>query len=159
MPTLMRWLCSVVLVLSVNACQAPPAGPPKVHALTNLSSQQQITLPTGEKALIVEEYFIVENPPRQQQEFLRLIQQYNQQTVSTAKIKQQLSLLRFFYRASEQLPVNYQEKNQGYFDKERIENHADDLLMIVKYQQDAIEPRYEFAMNKPAFKELFGSSK
>jgi hypothetical protein len=159
MQKMIRMLLSALVVLSMAACKAPPAGPPQIHALPKLTSVQKITLPSGQAASIVEEYFIVENPPHEQQAFLRLIQQYNQQTVSAAKIKQQLTLLRLFYRATEKLQASYQEKNQGYFDKERIENHGDDLLMIVKYQQDALEARYEFETDKAAFKEVFGPQK
>ncbi len=152
-------LLSVFFVVSMAACDAPSVGPPKIYAFPQLTSQQKISLPSGQAVSIVEEYFIVDNPPHDQQEFLRLIQQYNQQMVSAAKIKQQLTLLRLFYRATEQLSPHYQEKNQGYFDKERIDNHGDDLLMIVKYQQDALDARYEFETDKTAFKEVFGPQK
>ncbi len=61
-----------------------------------------------------------------------------------------------FYRESPDLPRNYKEENRGYFDKEYIGNHADDLVLIVKIIKGEPEPRYEFETFRPVFKALFG---
>ena len=144
-------------MLLLSACKPTPPAPPHIFALNTLQDTQTIQLPSGQTAQLKEEYFVIENPPSDKQAFLRLVQQYNAQTVSAEKLGQQFALLRMFYRANEKLNRQYKEDRRGYFDKEQIGNHVDDLLLVVKFRQDSKEVEYLFETTRPAYQALFGA--
>ena len=152
---LTSWKLAALLLLA--ACSAKlDSGPPQIHPLPALSVINASSLPSGEKVTIKDEVFIISNPPRTQEKFIELVKQYNNATISKEMLAQHYGLIRMFYRESPDLPRNYKEENRGYFDKEYIGNHADDLVLIVKIIKGEPEPRYEFESFRPVFKELFG---
>lgn len=125
------------------AC-SKPAGPPQVHALPELTSNASTRLPSGQSVPTRDEYFVVSNAPTSRAAFLALVKAYNAKTVTPAMLQQHYAHFRMFYRESRDLPRDYKEANRGYFDKEFIGKHVDDLVLVVKWIDYGKEEVFEF---------------
>jgi hypothetical protein len=128
-------------LLLLTACKKPPA---EVFPLTGLTSLETVTTETGEPYQIKSEYFVVANPPKDRSALKAFLEQYNQKTLSQDEIDRYAATFRVFLRETDFTPRNYAESNKGYFEHDRIEDHARDTLAQVKWTKGSATAEYTF---------------
>lgn len=126
--------------------QAEPA--PSFHPLVDLAYERSGKNYSGESYQVRTEYIVIANPPKERQVLQALVDAYNEKTLSQNELEKWTTYKRWFYRESSNLPRDYKESG-GYFDKDRIEHHGDDMLVIVTWGAFGKERTYEFSEDMP----------
>jgi hypothetical protein len=103
---------------------------------------------SGEPYRIRTEYIVIANPPEDREALQKLVDEYNQNTLSDEELSKWSGYQRWFYKESSSMPRDYKESG-GYFDKDRIDHHGDDLLVIVTWHGFGKERTYDFQKAMP----------
>jgi hypothetical protein len=126
-----------------------PKPEPSFHLLSNLTYEDNGVDSYGRPYRFRLEYVVITNPPEDKQALQVLVDKYNQETLSHEDLSKKTGYQRWFYRESSSLPRTYKELDLGYFDSDRIEDHVDDLLLIVKWKNSGKERTYDFQKAMP----------
>jgi hypothetical protein len=116
-------------ILFIHGCQADA---PEVFPLSELATDVRGVTPSGVAYKIRREYFVVAHPPSDRGEIRRLVDAYLASQPSIDVDVSYAAIIRNFYRETARTPRDYKEANGGYFDRDRIEDHAEDILVVVK---------------------------
>jgi hypothetical protein len=125
----------------LTACRG---GTIEVHPLKDLTHVRESSTYGGEKRNAIVKYFVVSNMPAERDTVKKVVQDYNSKTLSDSDHKKYGVRLRFFYKETRKTPRDYQEKDKGFFGWDRIEDHSDDLVVIVKWKEHGEVEEYEF---------------
>ena len=131
----------VLTMLLVPSCKKSP---PEVFPLKRLTSVEKGTTAQGDTYEIKTEYFVVANPPREQVALKAVLDTYNAKTLSQAEIDAYAATFRVFFRETKSTPRDYAESNEGYFAHDRIDDHARDTLVRVKWTKGSTDGEYTF---------------
>ncbi len=131
----------VLPMVLLSSCKKQP---PEVFPLRNLTSIETGTTASGEPYRIKNEYFVIANPPKDRVELKSVIEKYNGKTLSQDEIDQYAATFRVFFRETDFTPRNYAESDKGYFERDRIESHAQDALAQVKWTKGSGDAEYKF---------------
>lgn len=96
------------------------------------------------------EYFVVTNPPQGEPEIRALIGAYVHSELAADQHQGYTMTDRFFYRETASTPRDYVESVKGYFDHDRIEYHADDLLVAVRWRRGSDDLEFHFPLPRPS---------
>jgi len=132
------------LLLSTNSV-AGDCSPPGIEvfprpALTTVTPGSY----QGRSYNIKTERLVVANPPRTEQAIREVIGAYIQCEWATDQHEKYTMIVRFFYRETEATPRDYVESVKSYFDHDRIEYHAGDLLVAVRWRRGSDDLEYHF---------------
>ena len=116
----------------------------EVFPLSSLTSIETQTTDSGEPYRIKNEYFVVANPPKDRAELKSVIEQYNEKTLSQDELDKYSAIFRVFFRETEFTPRDYSESNKGYFEHDRIDSHAKDALVQVRWTKGSRTGDYTF---------------
>jgi len=108
------------------------ADSPEVFPLTALTRVASGVTPTGVEYRTRKEYFVVANPPTDQDDVARLVEDYLAERHMRHDQTSYTAIIWSFYKETDYTPRDYVESDRGYFDKDRIEYHARDILVVVK---------------------------
>ena len=122
------WLV-VGTILFPAGCEA---GAPEVFPLWDLANDLTGVTPSGIPYKMRREYFVVAHPPDDRDEIRRLIDAYLANRPSIDADESYTVIIRNFYKETADTPRDYKESDDGYFDHDRIEDHAGDILVVVK---------------------------
>jgi len=100
----------------------------------------------GKSYNVKSEYFVVTNPPRTEPEIRAVIGTYTQSKLAADQQEGYTMTVRFYYRETKSTPRDYVESVKGYFDHDRIEYHADDLLVAVRWRRGSDHLEYHFPL-------------
>lgn len=149
-----RWLTLLVLLSALGLCfcfykKNRPEPAPSFHPLPDFAYEYKGLAPNGEPYQLRRERIVIANPPTDRKTLQVLVDAYNQQTLSKEVLSKWSVYDRWFYKESRRFPRNYKEKDLGFFDADRIEDHNEDLVLIVSWQDFGKERTYEFEDDAP----------
>lgn len=98
----------------------------------------------GEPYSIKTAYFVVANPPQGDSAIRVFAGRYARAVLSADKAREHTTVFLFFYRETAFTPRNYAESSQGYFAHDRIEDHARDLLVVVRWTRGEEDLEFEY---------------
>lgn len=128
-----RRLLSVIamagLLLLTGACT--PAEP-EVFALPHLTAMTRGTTAAGQRYSISTQHYVIAHAPDDRARITALVARYLDATAPPDELAKHTAVVRLFYRETRFTPRDYAESSNGYFDHDRIEDHARDLLLMVK---------------------------
>ncbi len=136
-----RVIIVFIVSLLILSCKEPPT---EVFPLKSLSFVETGTTSYGKSYTIKREYFVVANAPKENSDLKFVIKQYNSHTLTKEEIEKYSVFIRWFYKETDFTPRNYIESNKGYFNHDRIDFHAKDLLLGVKWTNDGMPEEYLF---------------
>jgi len=122
---------NLFFLLTVFSCQTPE---PKIYKLDYLSysnnNQNMDSVEYSKK----KDYYIVSGYPDNHSDQWALIWSYCESSMSEED-KAYNHYFRYFYRETDDTPINYQENEKDYFNIDRIENHSNDLILRIEWQE------------------------
>jgi hypothetical protein len=140
----MRPRFSLFMALSVVLLASCKKQPAEVFPLRSLTSIEAGMTNLGESYRIKREYFVIANPPRDRSELRSIIEQYNENTLSEDEIDEYSAIVRVFFRETNFTPRDYAESNKGYFEHDRIDDHARDAIAQVRWTKGSVTGEYRF---------------
>jgi hypothetical protein len=132
------------MVLSMSLLSSCKKQPPEVFPLKGLTSIETDTTAAGEPYRVKTEYFVIANPPEDRAALKSLIERYNVKTLTQEEIDEYSATFRVFYRETGFTPRDYAESDKGYFEHDRIEAHARDALVQVRWTKGSATAEYKF---------------
>ncbi len=106
-----------------------------IHPLSDQTFAGESKTHSGETYSFKYEFFVISNMPETKEAIMKVVKEYNSATLTETDLKKQYALMRFFYKETKNTPRNYKEKNNGYFDHDRLEFHGDDMVLTVKWTE------------------------
>lgn len=148
-----RWLTLLVLLSALGLCffiykKNQPEPAPSFHPLSDFGYGYKAMDSNGTSYQVRHERIVIANPPKGRKALQALVDAYNEKTLSTEELSKWSAYVQWFYKESSAMPRDYKESG-GYFDKDRIEHHGEDLLLILKWQNFGKERTYEFEDDAP----------
>ncbi len=93
------------------------------------------------------EYFVVANPPSDTTKLKMLITDFNRKTIDSSDFQKYDHIKRVFFRESSQMPRDYKEEHEGYFSKDYIEGHLEDMLFQADwFRRDSGELNFDYTI-------------
>lgn len=132
-------ICGVSL--SVSSCKRPEPEVFPLAALTTIRSGVDVQ---GEPQSTKKAYFVVANAPSEVSQVRAVVGEYIHAALAGEESDRHATVLRYFYRETAFTPRNYVEANRGYFEHDRIEFHARDLLVVVRSRRGSDELEFVF---------------
>ena len=141
----MASLAIAVLLLVLSGCSnRDSTGTTSFHPLPDLAFVSTGQDHHGKSYSVRNDFVVITNPPADHKKLQALVDAYNQKTLPEEQLARQLAYIRRFYQESARMPRNYKESDQGYFSSDRVEDHGDDLLLVVKWEAFGKERSDEF---------------
>ncbi len=125
----------------LSSCKKQPT---EVFPLRSLTSIETGTTASGEPYRIKNEYFVIANPPKDRSDLKAVIEKYNAKTLPQDEIDKYAATFRLFFRETDFTPRDYAETDKGYFGHDRIESHARDAIVQVKWVKGSVTGEYKF---------------
>lgn len=123
------------LLTLLSGCKAQePATAPTFHPLPALSYVYDGKDYSGKAYSVKNEVIVIAHPPADRKALEALVNEYNEKTLPAEQLAKQFGYIRSFYRESEKMPRDYRESSKGYFFKDHLEDHVDDLVITVKWE-------------------------
>jgi len=143
----MKFFTAILTIFSLiflTSCDRLSPHKPQVFPLEQLSFIYSSESYSGDEYNMYNEYFVIANPPDNEEALRDVVDSYNKQTLSIKEIQKYDYFHRMFYRETDSIDRNYTEKHEGYFSHDRIEDHGNDLILTVKWENKGKEVSYEF---------------
>ena len=150
----MKFFTAMLTILSLiflTSCDKLSLQKPQVFPLELLSFVYSSESYSGDAYNMYNEYFVIANPPENEAALRDVVDSYNKQTISIKEIQKYDYFHRMFYRETDSINRNYTEKYEGHFFHDHIEDHGNDLILTVKWDNKEKDVSYEFESNQQSF--------
>jgi hypothetical protein len=119
---------------------------PEFFPLAGLE-EKSVSSRDGVAFVAEQDHVVIANPPRDREALRKAVAAFNRRTLTGGALSSVSQYVRNFYRETTDTPRNYKPGNHGYFEHDRIEDHADDLLLFVRFRRGIDAPEYVFFEN------------